>query len=82
MQTIVLLLLVTVAFTADASTEKPLAADIQKELDARDAEIARAQSAFDAAVAKANATASKKMDALMKAKTKAGDLEGAMAAKV
>lgn len=81
MRTIILLLLVTVAFAVDSPTEKPLPADLQKELDARDAEIARAQSAFDAAVAKANATAAKKMDALMKTKTKAGDLEGAMAAK-
>lgn len=79
---LILLFLACPVFAAEGGDEKTkLPPDVQKVVDAHDAEVAKAKAAYDAAVAKANENGAKAMDAVVKARMAKQDLAGAVAAK-
>lgn len=79
---LILMLLVYPSFAGESGGNDPkLPPDVQKVVDAHDAEVAKAKAAYDAAVAKANETGAKAMDAVVKARMAKQDLAGAVAAK-
>lgn len=80
MRHFLLLLLVSCACAGEAAS-KPLPPDVQKIVDTREKAVAAAKAAYDEAVGKATAAASKQMDGAIKDHTKKGDLDGALAAK-
>jgi hypothetical protein len=80
MRYVFLFLILSMAWAADPPEVK-LPPDVQKIVDAREAEVAKAKAVYDAAVAKATAAASKNMEVVIKAKMAKQDLEGAVVAK-
>lgn len=80
MRYVFLLLLISFAFAED-ETKVPVTPEVQKILDARQKEIDAAAVVYAQATIKSNEKASKALEAVVKAKTQKGDLEGALAAK-
>jgi hypothetical protein len=79
---LILMLLVYPSFAGESGGNDPkLPPDVQKVVDAHDAEVAKAKAAYEAAVTKANETGAKAMDAVVKARMAKQDLAGAVAAK-
>lgn len=81
MRYMALILITSVLFAVDPPAEKPLPAEIQKALDSRESAAVKTKAAYDAAIAKINTDAIKAMEKAVTNRTKAGDLEGAMAGK-
>lgn len=79
MRYVFLFLIFSLAWAADPVPKLP--ADVQRVVDARDAEVAKAKAVYDAAVAKATAVAVKQMEVVIKARMAKQDLDGAVAAK-
>lgn len=81
MRYFLLLLIASFAFAGDPPAEKPLPPDVQKIVDAQVKAEGAAKAVYNETVAKATFAAAKQLDAVVKEKTKKGDLEGALAAK-
>lgn len=78
-------LLILFAMTVSCWSVEPdqpkLPPEVQRAFDSREAAAAKAQATFDSTMAKVNADAIKAMEKAVSARTKSGDLEGAMAGK-
>lgn len=81
MRHIILLVLIISVWSAEPPVGKPLPSEVQKVLDSRESAAAKAKDAYDVAIAKVNTEAIKAMEKAVSNRTKAGDLEGAMAGK-
>jgi hypothetical protein len=79
MRYVLLFLIISFAWAADPPEVK-LPPEVQKIVDAREAEVAKAKAVYDAAVSKATAAAAKKLEAAVTRITRSGDLKGALAA--
>lgn len=81
MRYILLILIAFSAFAGEGGDPPKLPADAAKVVADHDAAVAKAKEIYDLAVAKANDAGAKAMEAVVKAHTTKGDLDGAVAAK-